>query len=145
MSDAFSIIRIATALIMNPHGKILLVRKAGTTAFMQAGGKLDAGETARQAVVRELKEELSLQIEAESIDHIGSFRAPAANEPGWDVVADCFYVPCSTEVSPEAEIEEVLWIDPLSPPDIELAPLTRDHILPLAQKRLRDGGGDRLA
>jgi hypothetical protein len=26
----------------------------------------------------------------------------------------------------------MIWIDPAAPPDIPLAPLTRDHVLPLA-------------
>jgi hypothetical protein len=28
----------------------------------------------------------------------------------------------------------MIWIDPASPPDIPLAPLTRDHVLPLASR-----------
>ena len=28
----------------------------------------------------------------------------------------------------------VAWVDPASPPDIHLAPLTRDHVLPLASR-----------
>ncbi|KAA8390420.1 NUDIX domain-containing protein [Acetobacter tropicalis] len=135
MAEASSIIRITTALIMNLKGDVLLVRKAGTTAFMQAGGKLDSGETPRQALARELKEELSLEVEPDVFDYLGSFSAPAANEPGWSVEAECFYLLCPNVGSPEAEIEEVLWVDPFSLPEIELAPLTRDYILPLARKR----------
>jgi len=29
-------------------------------------------------------------------------------------------------------IDETVWVDPASPPDIVPAPLTRDHVLPLA-------------
>ena len=39
-------------------------------------------------------------------------------------------------VSSVAEIDEVLWINPASPPDIPLAPLTRDYVLPLASRAL---------
>jgi hypothetical protein len=34
-------------------------------------------------------------------------------------------------VAPAAEIEEIAWFDPTAVPDLPLAPLTRDHILPL--------------
>jgi 8-oxo-dGTP diphosphatase len=36
---------------------------------------------------------------------------------------------------PGREIDETIWIDPASPPKIPLAPLTRDHVLPLASTR----------
>jgi 8-oxo-dGTP diphosphatase len=47
-------IRIAAAVIANPEGLILLVRKRNTLFFMQSGGKLDACETALATLAREL-------------------------------------------------------------------------------------------
>jgi hypothetical protein len=35
-------------------------------------------------------------------------------------------------MTPGREIDEMIWIDPAAPPDVDLAPLTRDHVLPLA-------------
>lgn len=49
-------IRISAAVIVDAEGRILVVRKRGTTAFMQPGGKIDPGETALAAVRRELVE-----------------------------------------------------------------------------------------
>jgi 8-oxo-dGTP pyrophosphatase MutT (NUDIX family) len=37
-------IKVVAALISDDAGRVLLVRKRGTTAFMQPGGKRDAGE-----------------------------------------------------------------------------------------------------
>ena len=39
-----TVIRIAAVVIENPHGKILSVRKRGTTALMLPGGKIEPGE-----------------------------------------------------------------------------------------------------
>mgnify|MGYP000868790131 CR=1 FL=1 len=125
------IIRIATGLIRDSDGRVLLVRKRGTQAFMQPGGKIDAGETALQAVLRELEEELALHLHPKDLVTLGQFSAPAANEPGFGVQADLFAVTRSVSPKIQAEIEEMVWVDPSAPGDIVLAPLTRDYVLPL--------------
>ena len=52
-----NIIRIAAALLIDPQGRTLLVRKRGTEAFMQPGGKIEAHEQPVQALVRELQKQ----------------------------------------------------------------------------------------
>lgn len=126
-----NIIRIAAALLIDAQGRTLLVRKRGTQAFMQPGGKIDAGESPVQALVRELYEELGLQIDPERAIHLGQFSAPAANEPGFQVQAELFRVDSAEAVAPAAEIEEVRWLAADQAATLELAPLTRDLILPL--------------
>ena len=129
-------IRIAAALLIEPNGQTLLVRKRGTQAFMQPGGKIDAGEQPAEALARELHEELGLIIEPTDAVYLGHFSAPAANEPGYTVEAELFQVTIDEPVSPAAEIEEVRWIDPATDGDLILAPLTRDLILPFYRESL---------
>lgn len=131
-----SIIRIAAALLIGPDGRTLLVRKRGTTAFMQPGGKIEAHELPVHALARELEEELDLQIDPAQATFLGQFSAPAANEPGCVVQADIFQLTINADVSPAAEIEEVIWIDPTTDGDVVLAPLTRDVILPFYRASL---------
>lgn len=57
-----SIIRVAAALIEDGAGRLLLVRKAGTSCFMQAGGKIEPGEDPAAALLRELDEEIGLRV-----------------------------------------------------------------------------------
>ncbi|WP_323114106.1 NUDIX domain-containing protein [Pseudomonas guariconensis] len=125
------IIRIAAALLIDPQGRTLLVRKRGTLAFMQPGGKIDVGESPQAALVRELHEELGLRLDPEQAVYLGQFSAPAANEPGFEVQAQLFRVDSASAVVPAAEIEEVVWLSADQVTDLELAPLTRDLILPL--------------
>jgi 8-oxo-dGTP diphosphatase len=123
-------IRIAAAVILNESGRTLLVRKRGTRAFMQAGGKIEPDETPLDALRRELKEELQIELGPEIPDYLGRFSAPAANEPGHRVEAEVFLLHLSQPVRPAAELEEIRWIDIHSIPPMILAPLTHDHLLP---------------
>lgn len=125
-------IEVVAALICDREGRTLLVRKRGTTAFMQPGGKRDAGESDEAALTREIDEELGCKVVAESVRHLGEFLCPAANEPGRDVKAVVYAVEVMGEIRPAAEIDEIIWVDPASPHEHLLAPLTRDHVLPLA-------------
>jgi 8-oxo-dGTP diphosphatase len=124
-------IRIAAALVCRSDGSTLLVRKRGTSAFMQPGGKIEPHEQPAAALSRELLEELGLAIAALAVEHLGRFAAPAANEPGRTVEAELFRIEISGEVTPAAEIEEIAWIAPADTHGLELAPLTRDHVLPI--------------
>jgi 8-oxo-dGTP diphosphatase len=126
-------IRIVAALIRDAEGRVLLVRKRGTATFMQPGGKRDAGEDDVSALARELDEELGCRVVPSSIASLGTFQCQAANEPDRQVNAAVYAVDVTGAVAAQAEIDEILWIDPRSPPDIHLAPLTRDHVLPLAR------------
>jgi 8-oxo-dGTP diphosphatase len=127
-------IRIAAALLCDARGRTLLVRKRGTTAFMQPGGKIEPREEPVEALVRELREELGLTVEPSEPVHLGHFTAPAANEPGRSVECDLFRVDVSGEVAPAAEIEEIAWVG-TSVAGLELAPLTELHVLPLHAAR----------
>ncbi|MDU9390104.1 NUDIX domain-containing protein [Pseudomonas sp. zfem002] len=124
-------IRIAAALLIDPRGQTLLVRKRGTLAFMQPGGKIEADELPVTALARELFEELGLRIDVTQACYLGNFSAPAANEPGFEVVCELFRVETAEAVVPAAEIEEAVWVDAAAALELELAPLTRDRILPI--------------
>lgn len=130
------IIRIAAALLIGPDGRTLLVRKRGTQAFMQPGGKIEASEQPIDALARELEEELGLVIDTTQVSYLGKFSAPAANEPGFVVEAEIFQLDIQQHITPAAEIEEVLWVDPHNVGDFILAPLTQDLILPFYRASL---------
>ena len=122
-------IRIAAAVIVDARGRTLLVRKRGTSAFMQAGGKVGPDESPAEALAREIREELDCGLASPPVP-LGRFRAPAANEPGRIVEAELFAAVLDGEIRPAGEIDELIWHDP-DDLDVILAPLTRDHVLPL--------------
>ena len=126
-------IEIVAALIRDEAGRVLLVRKRGTAAYMQPGGKRDTGEDDVTALARELDEELGCRVVAGSVRPLGEFVAPSANEPGFTVRAAVYAVEVMGEIAPRAEIEDIAWVDAARANDLTLAPLTRDHVLPLAR------------
>ena len=130
------VIRIAAAVILDDAQRTLLVRKRGTPAFMQAGGKIEAGEAATAALRRELREELDLIVDVAASRRMGRFTAPAANDSGCLVEAEVYHVSAGGALAPRAEIEEAVWVDPFAPGDLPLAPLTRDAVLPLVRTLL---------
>lgn len=127
-------ISIAAAIIADASGRLLLVRKRGTSAFMQPGGKIEPDEEPVDALVRELREELGLVIDPGTASRLGLFSAKAANEPEYTVEAELFALSIESQPIPAAEIEEMIWLDPASAHEIQLAPLTRDVVLRLSGK-----------
>jgi 8-oxo-dGTP diphosphatase len=128
------IIHVAAAVIVDDDGRTLVVRKRGTTAFMQPGGKIDPCETALEALHRELLEELAVTVSPSDVRALGQHIAEAANEPGHVVKAELFSVTLRDQPRPAAEIEEIAWIDPTNPAGLELAPLTAHTVLGLLQQ-----------
>ena len=126
-------IRIAAAVIIDADGRLLLVRKRGTSAFMQPGGKIEPDELPIDALVRELREELGLVIDPGAPSWLGSFSAQAANEPGVVVNAELFAMSLWGEPIPAAEIEEMIWLEPGPAGAISLAPLTLETVLPMRE------------
>jgi 8-oxo-dGTP pyrophosphatase MutT (NUDIX family) len=124
-------IRIAAAFIDDDAGRLLLVRKVGTQWFMQAGGKIEDGESALSALRRELDEEIGLSFGDDHAHYVGKFSAQAANEPDHVVEAEVFHIRVRHDPVIQSEIEEAIWVSPAEAATMPLAPLTRDCILPL--------------
>ena len=127
------IISVVAALIRDRDGRVLLVRKRGTAAFMQPGGKRGIDETDVAALSREIIEELGCRVKHTSAQALGIFNCAAANEPGFQVNAAVYAVDVEGPINPAGEIDQVVWIDPHALPDLPFAPLTRDYVLPLAR------------
>ncbi|MGX5726481.1 NUDIX hydrolase [Metapseudomonas otitidis] len=121
---------IAAACLIDADNRLLLVRKRNTRVFMLPGGKREPGESAHEALRRELQEELELSLPAEALSPLGSFRAAAANEPDTWVEAQVFVARLEQPVAPAAELEELAWLAPGQPLPDSLAPLLREQVLP---------------
>ncbi|GEC75169.1 NUDIX hydrolase [Microbacterium maritypicum] len=126
-------IHVSAAVIVDEAGRVLVVRKQGTSMFMQPGGKPEAGESAAQTLIRELHEELGVELDEADLQPLGSFVSAAANEPGHRVIAEAFATSVDPQaVTVQAELAELRWITPDDIATLPLAPLSVEHLLPIA-------------
>jgi 8-oxo-dGTP diphosphatase len=129
MSRVSRTFEIAAAVVIE-HGRLLLVRKRGTSAFMLPGGKLEPGESDRDCLLREIEEELGAAPRAE-LAHLGTFEADAANEPDCRIVARVYRASLMIEPRTSGEIEELAWYDLGQPAEhLTLAPLVSNFVIP---------------
>lgn len=124
------LIRTVAAVVADERGRVLLVRKRDSEIFIQPGGKREPGEDALATLARELREEIGVGFEPASAVRLGLFEDRAVHEPGRRVRAEVFIVAIDGQPRAAAEIEELAWIDPQEPGDLNVAPLSRRHILP---------------
>lgn len=129
---------LSAAMIIDGNDRLLLVRKRNTVKFMLPGGKIDQGESAIEALIRELQEEIDLNITESDATFIQEYEAAAANEPDYRIQSQLFQVmlPANTIIEPQAEIEEIVWLAPNHIPALQFAPLVEEKILPLWQNFL---------
>lgn len=86
--------------------KILITLSKGKKAYYIPGGKIEKKETHQQALIREIKEELSVDIIPKTIKYFGIFEAPAHDKPPGTVVRmNCFMANFKGGLKPDHEIE----------------------------------------
>lgn len=91
--------------------KILAVRSRDSSAWLTPGGKRDADEADIEALMREVKEELSVDLIPESVKYVESFTAQAYGKPeGTMVRIKCYSGDFRGEIKPASEIAEIGWL-----------------------------------
>ncbi|MEN0678887.1 NUDIX domain-containing protein [Plesiomonas shigelloides] len=89
------------AWILIRDGKLLTVRSKGKSLFYLPGGKREAGESDEQALLREIKEELDVDLIPETIKYIGTFEAQAdGKSEGVTVKLSCYLSDYSGHLHP---------------------------------------------
>lgn len=90
--------------------RVLAVRSHGREHFFAPGGKREPGEDDHTALTREIREELTVELDARSLQFAHEFRAPADGRPNIEVRMRCYFGRYLGELSPSAEIAEQRWL-----------------------------------
>ena len=125
------------SLIILQNRKVLYARSMNKDKWFNPGGKREAGESDEQALIREIKEELSVDVLLPTIQYYGTFEAQAYGKPeGTMVRITCYTGAFEGEIKPASEIAEVRYF---TSADRELTSITGQLILDdLQQKNLID-------
>ncbi|MEM1359341.1 MAG: NUDIX domain-containing protein [Bacteroidota bacterium] len=100
------------ALIRIEKGKVLMTKSFGKDKYYLPGGKREKGESDEQTLVREIAEELDVEILTDTVTYNGTFRAQAdGKKKGVTVKMTCYSAQYNRQPRPRNEIEEVRWMN----------------------------------
>lgn len=124
------------AFIYLKDGKILSTLSKGKDTYYIPGGKREDNETDEETLIRECKEELSIDIKKSTIKYYGTFEAQAHGKAeGIIVKMTCYMADFDGELQPDSEIQEMKWLD-YSNLDVKISPVDELIFKDLYDKKL---------
>ncbi len=98
------------AWVLIENGRILCARPRGKDVFYIPGGKREGVETDVETLLREIKEELTVVLDPDSVAHSGTYEADVPGLAGGAIVRmACYTADYLGELSPSSEIEALAW------------------------------------
>lgn len=92
------------------NGRVLCARSHGQEVYYLPGGKREPGESDEEALVREVREELNLEVDRASLAPLGIYEAPAHGKPGVVVRMTCYTADFAGTPQASAEIADLAWL-----------------------------------
>lgn len=93
------------------NGKVLCARSKDKSLFYIPGGKRELGESDQQALIREIKEEISVDLTPSTIDYANTFEAKADGKSCDTIVRlTCYFADYEGSLCADAEIEEIEFL-----------------------------------
>ena len=107
--DSRDVDKVAWVLVRS--GRLLCSRNHGKDVFYLPGGRREPGESDVETLVREVKEELTVDIAIDTVQYIHTFTAQAHGQPaGVMCVMACYAAGYSGELTASREIAEIAWL-----------------------------------
>lgn len=103
---------LTAGLVVTKNNQLLLAYSNNKNAWYLPGGKVDKGETSREALIREIREELNIDLQSDKIENYKHISAPAYGEsPELIMEQDTFRYDLTEEIQPSHEIAAVRYFD----------------------------------
>lgn len=98
--------------IMNDDGELLLQQRLSSAhkfpnMWTNTGGAVQAGETSIEGAIRELKEELGIEIKKEELEFIASYKRPRDYADVWLLIKN---IDINDITIAEDEVQDVKWV-----------------------------------
>ena len=133
MSEIKTIHKAGGVIVCDRH--FLVTRSFGKDFFIAPGGKLEADETATQALKREMIEEVQVEINTDSLEYLGVFEAEAIGKAGVHLTMYVYIINEFTgDLMPSSEIEEIKWVNTQTV-GVEMGSIFEHDIMPLLKQR----------
>ncbi|MET7479978.1 NUDIX domain-containing protein [Streptomyces sp. NPDC005648] len=133
---ANSVVPAVVALVQNPAGQVLMIRRSDNGRWALPGGGHDLGESISETVVREVREETGVEVEVVGLTGIYTDPGHVMRYDDGEVRQQfslCFRAhPTGGELRTSAETPLVRWVDPPELPELDIHPTMRlriDHAL----------------
>ncbi len=99
------------ALIHTKGKRLLAARSKGKDVFYLPGGKREPGESDKEALSREIREELGVEIKPDTLEYMDAFERQAHGKPeGVIARLTCYSADLEGNPVPCSEIEEIAWL-----------------------------------
>ena len=99
-------LHVVAAIIENPQGQLLIAERPADKAWAGywefPGGKIEPGESHEAALLRELREELGLELTGETLTHYYH------GSRGAEVVLDFYHIRLTRDIAPQG-LEGQRW------------------------------------
>lgn len=124
------------AFLYIKDGKILSTLSKGKDTYYIPGGKREGIETDEETLIRECKEELTIDINKDTIKYYGTFEAQAHGKAeGILVKMTCYTADFEGKLQPDSEIQEIRWLD-YSNLSVKISPVDKLIFKDLYEKNL---------
>ncbi|MEV0684910.1 NUDIX domain-containing protein [Nocardia sp. NPDC050378] len=97
------------AWVLIDNGRILCARPRGKDVFYIPGGKREGAETDLETLVREVAEELTVELSAETAAHVGTYEAQVSHDENTVVRMACYTAEYRGVLTASSEIEALAW------------------------------------
>jgi mutator protein MutT len=116
--------------------KLLVEKSKNKRFFIAPGGSIEDGETAKQALVRELKEEFKIDVLEDDLEEFGEFTGPAAGQEDRTLYMTAFMVKkWAGEPVADNEVEQIAWVNSQNEQNLPVGSIFEHHVMPKLKER----------